>query len=97
VVLTKPEVKRLFEECGVEDEKLAAFDEQYEMTAGENSTLMAANITNTRKLEIKTPDVVIQVAPERSDLVETRIIDGRKCLVIPMDENVAVNGIRVTP
>lgn len=94
VVLTKSEVKRLFEECGVEDEKLETFDEQYEMTAGEKSALVASNITNTRKFEIKTPDVVIHVDPERVELVETRIIDGRKCLVIPM-EDVEVNGIRV--
>lgn len=31
-VLTKPEVKRLFEECGVEDEKLEVFDSCYEAT-----------------------------------------------------------------
>lgn len=96
VVLTKHEVKRLFEDCGVEEEKLSGFDEQYELAAGEKSALMASNITNTRKFEIKTPDVVINVSPERADLVETRIIDGRKCLVIPMEDNVAVNGIRVT-
>lgn len=52
----------------------------------------ASNITNTRKFEIKTPDVVIQVQPEKVELVETRIIDGRKCLVIPM-EDVEINGI----
>ena len=62
VVLTKSEVKRLFEECGVEDEKLQNFDEQYELAAGEKSALVASNITNTRKFEIKTPDVVIHVA-----------------------------------
>lgn len=95
VVLTKSEVKRLFEECGVEDEKLETFDEQYEITAGEKSALVAANITNTRRFEIKTPDVVIHVDPERADLVETRVIDGRRCLVIPMEDNVEVNGIRV--
>ncbi len=65
VVLTKSEVKRLFEECGVEDEKLQNFDEQYELAAGEKSSLVASNITNTRKFEIKTPDVVIHVAPDR--------------------------------
>lgn len=96
VVLTKSEVKRLFEDCGVEEDKLTSFDEQYEMTAGEKSSLLASNITNTRKFEIKTPDVVIHVAPERADLVETRVIDGRKCLVIPMEDNVEVNGIRVS-
>ena len=49
VVLTKSEVKRLFEECGVEDEKLQSFDEQYEITAGEKSSLVASNITNVKK------------------------------------------------
>ena len=94
-VMTKSEVRRLFEECGVEDDKLQSFDEQYEITAGEKSSLVASNITNTRRFEIKTPDVVIHVDPERADLVETRIIDGRKCLVIPMEDNVELNGIRV--
>ena len=88
-------MKRLFEECGVEDEKLQSFDEQYEITAGEKSSLVASNITNTRRFEIKTPDVVVHVDPERADLVETRVIDGRKCLVIPMEGEVEFNGIRV--
>ena len=95
VVLTKPEVRRLFEECGVEDEKLEAFDQQYEAAAGENSTLMASNITNTRKFEIKTPEVVVQVDPLCAELVETRVIDGRKCLVIPMEGEIIVNGVHV--
>ena len=96
VVLTKSEVKRLFEDCGVEEEKLESFDEQYEIAAGEKASLMASNLTNTRRFEIKTPDVVIHVQPDRADLVETRVIDGRRCLVIPMEDNVEVNGIRVT-
>ena len=95
-ILTKPEVKRLFEECGVEEEKLEDFDARYEATAGEDASLMAANITNTRRMEIKTPDVVIHVDPDRAELVETRVIDGRRCLVIPMEDNVEINGIRVT-
>lgn len=95
VVLTKSEVKRLFEDCGVQEEKLESFDEHYEIAAGEQSSLMAANITNTRRVEIKTPDVVIHVNPERAELVETRNIDGRRCIVIPMEDNVEVNGIHV--
>ena len=97
VVLTKSEVKRLFEECGVEDEKLQNFDEQYELAAGEKSSLVASNITNTRKFEIKTPDVVIQVNPERTDLVETQVIDGRTYLMIEVTDSVEVNGLSVRP
>lgn len=95
VALTKEEVKRLFEDCGIEEDKLQNFDEQYEVAAGEKSSLMANNITNTRRFEVKTPDVVVHIDPERAELMETRIIDGRRCLVIPMEGEVEVNGIRV--
>ena len=54
------------------------------------------NITNTRRTEIKTPDVVIHVDPDRAALIETQIIDGRKCIVIPMEGDVEINGIHVT-
>lgn len=96
VTLTKSEVKRLFEDCGVEENKLETFDKQFEIAAGEKAALMAANLTNTKRFEIKTPDVIIHVEPDRAELVETRIIDGRRCLVIPMEDNVELNGIRVT-
>lgn len=94
VALTKSEVRRLFEESGVKDEKLETFDAQFDAAAGEKSTLMAGNITNTKRMEIKTPDITIHVSPDRAELIETRIINGRKCLIIPM-EDVEVNGISV--
>ena len=37
----------------------------------------------------------ISIAPENSYLIETRIIDGRKYLLIPADDGVEVNGIGV--
>ena len=95
VVLTKSEVRRLFEESGVDDEKMEAFDEHYEINAGETATLMASNITNTKKVDIKTPDVVVHIAPERAELIETQVVNGRRCLVIPMEDDVEVNGIHV--
>lgn len=94
VALTKSEVRRLFEESGVKNERMETFDEQFDAAAGEKSTLMAANITNTKRMEIKTPAITIHVSPENADLIETRILEGRKCLVIPM-EDVEVNGISV--
>jgi hypothetical protein len=57
--------------------------------------LYANNIANTKTFEIKTPDVVIKVNPDRTDLVETKEIDGRKCLVIEISDSVEVNGIPV--
>ena len=51
----------------------------------------------TRKFEVKTPDVVVKVNPERTDLVETMEIEGKQYLVIQIDEHLEVNGISVNP
>ena len=63
---------------------------------GFETQLHPKNIINNRRFEIKTPDVSIQVAPERADLIETRIIDGVKYILICADENVEVNGVPIT-
>ena len=52
---------------------------------------------NTKSFEIKTPDVTIKVAPDKTYLVENRMIDGRPCLVIAINEHVEINGISVRP
>ena len=93
--LDKTEVKKIFEKSGVDAEKMENFDRNFEENAGEKAVLLADNIAETRKFNIETPDVIIKVNPERADLVETRIIDGRPCLVIPVDDHIEVNGINV--
>lgn len=95
VELSKPDVKRLLEHSGVTQEQLGNFDEQFTEIVGEQKTLMATNIAETKKFQVETPDVVIKVNPERADLIETKIIDGRKCLVIAVDDHIEVNGINV--
>lgn len=93
--LDKTEMKKVFEQSGVDAEKMENFDRNFEENAGEKASLLATNIAETRKFNIETPDVVIKVNPDRADLVETRIIDGRQCLVIPVDDHIEVNGISV--
>lgn len=67
----------------------------FEQEVGEDTKLLAANIIETRKFEVKTPDVVVKVNPKRSDLIDTMEINGRKCLVIQIDDNLMVNGVLV--
>jgi hypothetical protein len=97
LTLDKNEVKSIFAESGVVEEKLVEFDKNYEKMTGENATLIAANVVNTRVFEVKTPDVIVKVNPERVDLVQTKLVDGRKCLVIEITDQVEVNGILVKP
>ena len=67
----------------------------FEETAGEDTTIMVPAITGTGKFAVKTPDVDIKINPDRLDLIETRIIEGRRCLVIAVEDNVEVNGMSV--
>ncbi len=97
LTLDKQEVKALLANSGVANDKLEAFDHCYDETAGERASLLASNVLNARSFEVKTPDVVIKVNPQRTDLIETRSINGRECLVIELDGGVVVNGITVRP
>lgn len=93
--LGKQDVRRLFEDSGVPDSRMEDFDQCYNEEVGEQTTFLATNIASSRKFNIETPDVVVKVNPEAADLVETRIIDGRQCLVIAINEHVEVNGISI--
>ena len=95
VELSKSDVKYILEESGVPDEKIEAFEKEYEQVMEPSKPLMASNIADTRKFNIETPDVIIKVNPDRTDLIETRIIDGKQCLVIVVDDHIEVNGINV--
>ena len=67
LVLDKTDVKKIFESSGVSAEKMENFEKTYEAAAGEKVSLLAANIAETRKFNIETPDIIIKVNPERSD------------------------------
>ena len=96
LLISKEQVKQSLSECGVSEKNIAKFSVEYDEVFGFEAQLHPKNIINNRRFEIKTPDVSIQVAPERADLIETRIIDGVKYILICADENVEVNGVPIT-
>ncbi len=42
-------------------------------------------------LSSKTYDVIVRVKPEKVDDIKSETIDGKKCLIIPMEENEYLN------
>lgn len=95
--LDKNTARQLLEKSGVKEEKLEDFEEHFEMAAGEDGKMLAANVAETRKFEVKTPDVVVKVNPDKTDLVRTMVIGDKQCIVIEIDEHLEVNGICVNP
>ncbi len=95
VSFDKADVKRVLETAGVSDERIEHFEETFEESVGTKQDLMASNIVNTRTFNVSTPNVSIKVAADRTDLIETREIDGKKYLMIEVTDAVEVNGITV--
>lgn len=95
LTISAPEVKKVLEECGVSPARAAAFEEKYEEAFGEKAALPAVNLVSPKQFKVVTPSVSIQVDPENTGLIQTRMIDGRCYILVLADGDVEVNGVRV--
>lgn len=95
LALAKEDMSHLLMKSGVEEKEIETFEARFDETVGEDQCLMAANISSPKKFEVATPDVKVTVNPQRTDLVETKIIDGVPYLMIEINDLVEVNGIQV--
>lgn len=95
LMIGKEDVKSVLSQCGVSEPKVAKFGIDYDEVFGFEAPVHTKNIIDEKRFEIKLPDVSIKVAPDRKDLIETRVIGGVKYILINADEDVEVNGVRI--
>lgn len=95
LTVTAAQIGDMLRECGVPTAQTEVFEEKCETQFGMDAPLKPANLIDTKKFEIKTSEVTISVDPASSHLLETRVIDGRKYLMIPVDAGIEVNGLAV--
>ena len=95
-MLSKGEFKRLLDECGAEEEALSRLDEVYEEVLGEGKeALLVENLSAPKTLTVATDSLQLKLQSDASELLSTRVIDGREYFLIPVSEDVTVNGIRL--
>ena len=96
-ILKKEQVKRIIE--GVADREIG--DREFEAASKgidwEKGGLYAGNLTDMKKFEIKMPEAVVRINEGMTSRPEVRKIDGRNCLVIPIEGGMLINGIAVKP
>ena len=95
LLISKEQVKQTLSSCGVSEKCVAKFSVDFDETFGCDAELYPKNIIDSNRFEITTPDVTIKVKPERSDLIETRVIGGVKYLMICAEGNIEVNGVSI--
>ena len=95
LVMTKSDAGDILRMCGIPAEKVELFEERFEESFGENAALTPKNIADARQIKVKTGDIEVKVAAESTDMIETRVIDGVKYIMIRADADVTVNGINI--
>lgn len=87
----KEQIEQVLADSGVSKEKLERLPNIYENVVGEDK-LNAQNIVD-KKTVINSAGITVNVSPESQQKVSTKIIDGRKCLIIEIDDDLKVNGL----
>lgn len=90
------ELKNILSRNGMSDVVDKA-EEEWKKTFGSlNVQILATNVTDDKKTTIKAPNVSISLDTEKTSTVEEKIINGVKCIIIPVtDGGVTVNEMDV--
>lgn len=90
--IDKSRLKNILHEVGVDNEKLLALDTVYETSMDKNS-FTASNIVDTKTV-ISTPEITVNISQEGVQKIHTSNINGRRCIVIDVDDpSVEINGL----
>lgn len=95
LTISKNNVVQILQAQGVSETRIEEFRQQFDEQFGAEQTINPKNIVDTKQTVVTAPDIKIQVNSDRDDLVETRVINGIKYILIRAETGVEVNGIPV--
>jgi len=94
-VLTKEDIGEMLTYSGVSEEKVEKFYEKYDENFGKDARLNPKNIADAKTISVKTAEAKIKISAGNAGVIETRIIDGVKYILIRADADVEVNGVNI--
>ncbi len=81
-------------EAGVSQDKLEHLPQVYEQAMGDKP-MTAVNLVD-KKTVVSVPSITVNIGKDAVDKVKTRMVDGRKCLVIALDDpEISINGLEM--
>ncbi len=92
VTLSKQQMENLLSDSGISEQKMDRFSAVYDNQIGEEE-LKAVNMLDTSKLNVKMNGITVNVKGDCSDKVKTQVVDGKRYLMIEVDDGLIVNGI----
>lgn len=96
--LGKTEVRRLLSESGASPDTINRnFEEVFDEQVGEGKTFTAENLGGRSTVQIKSPSIKITAKSDVASIITSKVIDGREYILIPVQDDIELNGIRILP
>ncbi len=88
-------LKDILTDIGVPEERVQMVEPVYEKVCG-NAPLTASNLVESKTV-LSSPGITVNIKPSAADKVRTSVVDGRRCLLIDIDDpTIEINGLPVT-
>ena len=95
LTVTTGEMGAILRECAVPAERVQSFQKSCDERFGKDAVINPANLINAKKVLLTSDKITVSVAPEYSNILEARILNGRKVLIIPIEDELEFNGLPV--
>ena len=83
-VIDNSALKDILSDIGVPEERVQMVEPVYEKVCG-NAPLTAANLVETKTV-LSSAGITVNIKPSAADKVRTSVVDGRRCLLIDIDD-----------
>ncbi|MBR4628018.1 MAG: DUF4317 domain-containing protein [Ruminococcus sp.] len=94
-VIDNNTIRDILADIGVPEERVKMVEPVYEKVCG-TAPLTAANLVETKTV-LASPGITVNIKPSAADKVRTSVVDGRRCLLIDIDDpTIEINGLPVT-
>lgn len=94
-VIDESRLKSILTDVGIPEERVQMVEPVYEKICGD-APLTASNLIENKTV-MSTAGITVNIKPDASDKVRTSVIDGRRCLLIDIDDpTIEINGLPVT-
>ena len=91
LILSKQDMMKLMEQSGAKTEAL----ERYETSEDADIAVLADNIVTSKKIDIKSVGINIKADADYLPYISTKTVEGKKCLVIELNDTIELNGISI--
>lgn len=88
------QLKGIFSDCGLPEERVNMVEAAYKRACG-TASLTATNIVEKKNV-VQAPGIRVDIKSSVADKLRTSVVDGRRCLLIDIDDPVIeINGLPV--